>query len=101
MLCSLVFCKLLRTVWTAMSYKLHATETFQHTFGKKLNGFRSLELEDFNKCGMTIIEWCSSSADVTNNELIILPFGDCTIITIIFYIIQLTVSNQLYVLLFF
>ena len=67
---------------------------------KNQNGFRSLELEDFNLCGMTIKEWCSISADLTNNELIILPFSDCIIIIIIFnYSMQLAVSNQLYVLL--
>ena len=35
------------------------------------------------------------------DELIILPFCDRIIIIIIFYSIQLTVSNQLYVLFFF
>ena len=48
---------------------------------------------------MTIIEWCSSPGNLTNNEAIVLPFHDCIII--IFYIIQLTISNQLYVLVSF
>ena len=68
---------------------------------KNKNGFRSVELEDFNWCGMTTIEWCSSSADLTNNESIILPFCDCISIIIIFYSIHLTVSNQHHVLVFF
>ena len=46
---------------------------------------------------MTIIEWCSNPGNLTNDESIVLPFYDCIII-IIFYIIQLAVSNQLYVL---
>ena len=47
---------------------------------------------------MTIIEWCSNPGNLTNDESIVLPFYDCIII-IIFYIIHLAVSNQLYVLL--
>ena len=62
---------------------------------KKPDGFRSLELKEFNSYGITVIEWCSSSGGLTDNELIILLFCDCiiTIITIIIIIIIISLCT--------
>ena len=46
---------------------------------------------------MSVIEWFPSPGNLTNNELVVCPFMTALFI-ILFYIIQLTVSNQLDVL---